>query len=397
MKPSGEGAEIAETARAGAGAPHLLRPLELRALTLPARIAVAPMCQYMAREGVAGAWHAAHVSTLLCGGFGLVTMEATAVTPEGRITPNCLGLWNDEQEAALSKLVRHLREFTDAPLGIQIAHAGRKASTHAPFVMPELNGARAKPPPANAIPRGSVPPDSGGWRAVGASPIAFGSLPVPIELDESAMEALARAFVRAAERALRIGFDYLEVHAAHGYLLSSFLSPLSNRRSDRFGGSFESRLRFPLEVVERVRAAWPPDRPLGVRFGGSDWAEGGWSIDDAAAFAIELVDRGVDLLSVSTAGNAPTTPASSPGWLVPHARDVRTAIHGARPETRAAIFAVGELDDPALAERTIAEGAADGVLVARGALRDPRFPWRAARALGALPPCMPQYAWAVGR
>lgn len=339
------------------------------------------MCQYSAREGVATEWHTTHIGTFACGGFGLVTMEATGVRADGRITPHCLGLWSDEQERAIADLVRRVRAVSDAPLGIQIAHAGRKASTHRPF----LGG-----------PRGHIALDAGGWQTVGPSSIGFGALPAPRELTRRELDELAHAFASSAERAARIGFDYCEVHAAHGYLLSSFLSPLSNQRHDAYGGSLEARMRFPLDVVERVRSVWPHDRPLGVRFGGSDWADGGWTIDDAAQFAVELASRGVDLLSVSTAGNAPVQQSPSPGWLVPHARAVRTAVHAADPHTSTAVFAVGELDDPTLAERTITEGSADGILLGRGALRDPRFPWRAARALGALPNCLAPYAWAVG-
>lgn len=371
--------------------PRLLSTLQLRSLSLPCRIVVAPMCQYSADNGMAQPWHAVHIGALACGGFGLVTMEATAVLPEGRITPHCLGLWSDEHEGALADVLRQVRAVAPTPLGIQLAHAGRKASTHRPF----LNG-----------PRGAVATSDGGWTSVGASAIPFGtlagseaqhpSLPVPRELAIDELPAIATAFVKAAERAARLGFDCCEVHVAHGYLLSSFLSPLSNQRRDRYGGSLEARMRFPLEVVERVRAAWPQERPLCVRFGGSDWADGGWSIEDACRFAVELAARGADVLSVSTAGNAPVAPRSSPGWLLAHAKAIRDAVHAADPTTRVAVTAVGELDDPHLAERALADGAADLVALARGALRDPRFPWRAARALGVRPRCVPQYAWAVG-
>lgn len=372
---------VAPTVAAPTAPPLLLQPLRLRQVTLPARVAVAPMCQYSADRGFAQPWHAIHIGTFACGGFGLVTMEATAVRPEGRITPHCLGLWSDDHERALAAVLAQVRSVSDTPLGIQIAHAGRKAGTHRPF----LGG-----------PRGHVPLDQGGWEALGPSPSAFGSLPPPRELAIDELPSLAQAFAEAARRAMRLGFDYCEIHAAHGYLLSSFLSPLSNHRHDAYGGSLEGRMRFPLEVVEAVRAVWPHDRPLGVRFGGSDWADGGWSIDDAEVFAVELASRGVDVLSVSTGGNAPVAPAPSPGWLVPHARRIRDAVHRADPHTSAVIFAVGELDDPHRAERTLAERAADAILLGRGALRDPRFPWRAARVLGALPRCPPPYAWAVG-
>ncbi len=383
--------DLGSSSSPAAAPPRSLTPLTLRSRTLPSRFVVAPMCQYMANDGLPHPWHLVHLGSLACGGFGLVTVEATAVLPEGRITPQCLGLWSDEHERALAELVRRIRAVSDAPLGIQIAHAGRKASTRRPF----LGGQR-----------GPVQESEGGWRAVAPSPVPFGSLPrkeptraplpAPRELDAAELPVLAQAFATAAERAARIGFDYCEVHAAHGYLLASFLSPLSNHRRDRYGGPLEARFRFPLEVVERVRAAWPHDRPLGVRFGGSDWAEGGWSIDDASRFARELAARGVDILSVSTAGNAPVEPRSSPGWLLPHAREIRRALHAAEPGTHAAVTAVGELDDPHLAERALADGDADLVAMARGALRDPRFPWRAARTFGLLPRCPAPYAWAVG-
>ncbi|MBM4113902.1 MAG: oxidoreductase [Phycisphaerae bacterium] len=417
-----------------AGAPLLLAPIQLRSVTLPARLVVAPMCQYMADDGIAQPWHSIHIGTLACGGFGLVTMEATAVLREGRITPHCLGLWSDEHERALAQVLRQVRAVApDTPIGIQLAHAGRKASMHRPF----LGG-----------PRGVVAESDGGWQPVGPSPIAFGAStnggaaasavsavgasaasagagsassaaparpahPTPRELSIDELPGIAAAFVRAAERAARLGFDYCEVHAAHGYLLSSFLSPLSNQRQDRYGGDLESRMRFPLEVVERVREAWPQDRPLGVRFGGSDWSDDGWSISDACRFAAELVERGVDNLSVSTAGNAPVAPRSSPAWLAPHAKAIRDSIRDsirdagtsarAMPradrnasECRAVVTAVGELEQPALAERVLADGAADLIAVARGALRDPRLPWRAARELGAAPRRVPPYAWALG-
>jgi len=362
------------------------------------------MCQYMAADGCVNDWHVIHIGSFASGGFGLITMEATAVLPEGRITPHCLGLWNDAQEHALARILHRVRAVSNVPLGIQLAHAGRKASTSRPFL--HESGGRAS--------RGTIPLDAGGWTTVAPSPIAFGELRAPHEMDATALDELSRAYIQSAVRAARLGFEYCELHMAHGYLLASFLSPLSNRRRDAYGGSLERRMRFPLETVERVRAVWPHDRPLGVRFGGADPIDGGWTIDDAAAFGVELAARGVDVLSVSTAGNAAVHQPSSPGWLVPHARAVRAAIHGAVPvgaggagehrdvaangarPTNTAVFAVGELDDPALAERTIAEGSADVVLLARGALRDPRFPWRAARALGAVPPCPAPYAWAVG-
>lgn len=353
--------------------PLLTQPLRIHAITLPARLIVAPMCQYSAVDGCATDWHAVHIGGLACGGFGLVVMEATAVEPRGRITPQCLGIWGGSQEAALAQTVGHIRAVSSTPLGIQIAHAGRKASTYRPF---------------RGEPKGAVPLHAGGWESVGPSSVAFGHLPAPRALEEAELAALRDAFRAAAARAARIGFDYLEVHAAHGYLLASFLSPLSNQRRDRWGGGLEGRMRFPLEVVRAVREEWPRDRVLGVRFGGSDWAEGGWTVEEACEFGRALRAAGVDVLHVSSAGNAPVAPPMSPGWLVPHAAAVRAAAGGP-------VFAVGELQDPRLAEKVLQDGAADAVAVARGALRDPRLGWHAAEALGGRSTFVPQYEWAV--
>jgi 2,4-dienoyl-CoA reductase-like NADH-dependent reductase (Old Yellow Enzyme family) len=352
----------------------LFQPLTLRSITLANRCVVAPMCQYSAVDGCAQSWHAVHVGMLATGGWGMVIMEATAVEPRGRITPQCLGLWGDAQEAALRGALHTVRDAVPgARLGIQLAHAGRKASTFSPL----------------AGRKGAVPAAEGGWEALGASPTAFGALPVPHEMSLDEMRSCRDAFVAATRRADRLGFDLVEAHAAHGYLLASFLSPLSNRRGDDYGGSLANRMRFPLETIAAMRAAWPAHKPLCVRYGATDLVDDGWQVADACAFGRALKEIGVDLLHVSIAGNSTAPWKSSPGWLADYAGEVRAA-------TRLPVIAVGELEDPLLAERLLQSGKADAIALARGALREPRWPWIAARALGAKPPCPPQCEWCVG-
>jgi 2,4-dienoyl-CoA reductase-like NADH-dependent reductase (Old Yellow Enzyme family) len=359
-------------------APHLFRPLALRGLTLRNRIVVSPMCMYSAIDGIATAWHHVHLGSLACSGAGLVIAEATAVEARGRITPNCLGLWNDDCERALARVVATVREVAPkAAIGIQLGHAGRKASHAHPWA------------PA----RGYVTPDDGGWTTVGASSNSYENVAPPAE--ELTLDDLAEvrdAFAMAARRASRIGFDLVEMHAAHGYLLSSFLSSISNHRTDAYGGSLENRMRFPLECFDAMRSAMPAEVPLIVRFSGTDWRDdlGGWSTDDSVAFARELESRGCDAVDVSTGGNAKADIPVGPGFQVPYAAAVKRGVESMP------VIAVGELHDPELAVKVLADGDADAVAIGKEFLRDPRWPWRAAKALGGKVDVVDQLAWCVG-
>jgi len=358
--------------------PRLFEPIALRALTLPNRIVVAPMCQYEAIEGDATAWHHVHLGSLACGSPGLLLLEATAVEARGRITPGCLGLWNDANEAALAKVLETVRAVApDTPIGIQLAHAGIKASRFRPFKAPR---------------RGYVTPEEGGWAPVGLSAIpSGGDGPVATELDERGLAEVRDAFAEAAGRAVRLGFDLVELHSAHGYLLSSALSGLTNRRTDRYGGSLENRMRFPLEVFDAMRQAMPDEMPLGVRFSGTDWADdrGGWTIEDSVAYAAALEDRGCDYAHLSSGGNASGVSIDvHPGFQVPLAAAVKRG-------TGIVTIAVGELQDPHLAEKVLADGDADLVAIGKGMLRDPRWPWHAAQTLGHAFEVVPNYRWCV--
>jgi 2,4-dienoyl-CoA reductase-like NADH-dependent reductase (Old Yellow Enzyme family) len=358
--------------------PRLFTSLSLRSLTLPNRIVVAPMCQYEAIDGDATAWHHVHLGSLACGSPGLLLLEATAVDPRGRITPGCLGLWSDSNEAALVKVLETIRRVAPAtPVGIQLAHAGMKASRFRPFDAPR---------------RGYVTPAEGGWQPVGMSAIpSGGDGPVAEALDDRGLAAIRDAFAAAAGRAARIGFDLVELHSAHGYLLSSSLSPLTNHRTDRYGGSRENRMRFALETFEAMRAAMPAAMPLGVRFSGTDWADeqGGWTAEDSVAYAAELKARGCDYAHLSSGGNASgVSIEATPGFQVPLAAAVKRG-------TGIVTIAVGELQDPHLAEKVLADGDADLVAIGKGMLRDPRWPWHAAEALGHPFEVIPNYRWCV--
>lgn len=334
----------------------LFSPITLRGLTLPNRIVVAPMCQYSAVDGSATDWHVIHLGQLAQSGSGLLVIEATHVEPEGRITRDCLGLYSDDNEAALARVLAIVRRYSRMPIGLQLSHAGRKAS--------------AKRPSAPG------PNDTGEWRVVGPSPVAFAAdRQVPLEMDRAAMDRVIAAFEQAARRSARLGIDLLEIHSAHGYLLSSFLSPLANHRTDAYGGSLANRMRFPLEVAEAVRAAWPPERPLGVRCNGTDWHVHGITPDEAVAYARALRGVGCDFVDVSTGGNAVTEIPLGPGYQVPFAAHVRRE---AGIPTRVA----GLVRDPRHAEAIVAGGEADMVALGRGLLNDPRWPWHAAEELG---------------
>jgi len=337
----------------------LFTPLRLRETTLRNRIAVSPMCQYSARDGLATAWHLVHLGSRAIGGAGLVIAEASAVRPEGRITPDDTGLWSDAQAEAWAPIARFVKEQGAVP-AIQLAHAGRKASTEAPWHGggPATEGAR-------------------GWRPVGPSPLPFAEgHPVPRELSADEITAIVGAFRDAARRAEQAGFEVVEIHMAHGYLLHQFLSPLTNRRADEYGGTLENRMRLPLEVARAVREAFPVERPILARLSATDWVEGGWDLEQSIALARELREAGVDLVDCSSGGLVPHAKVPlAPGYQVPFAEAIRE---------RAGVMtgAVGLITEPAQAEALVAEGKADLVLLARQMLRDPYWPLHAAQALG---------------
>ena len=341
--------------------PHvtlLFSPLTLRGTTFVNRAWLAPMCQYSAVDGSPTDWHLVHLGARAAGGFGLLLAEATAVVPEGRISPQDTGLWHDRHIAEWRRITDFVHE-RGTLVGVQLAHAGRKASTFAPF----------------ATQRGSVPLDQGGWTTVGPSATAFPGLATPHALSLEEIAGIPAAFAAAARRADDAGFDVVELHAAHGYLLHQFLSPLSNERDDEYGGSLENRARLLVETTDAVRAAWPDHKPLFVRLSATDWVEGGLTVEEVAQVAKELGGHGVDLVDVSTGGNAPADIPVGPGYQVPAAREVRET-------SGIPVAAVGLLTDPAQAEAVLADGSADAILLGREGLRDPFWPLRAAHELG---------------
>ncbi|MGE5125686.1 MAG: NADH:flavin oxidoreductase/NADH oxidase [Betaproteobacteria bacterium] len=346
----------------------LFSPLRLRGLELRNRVAMSPMCQYSSSGGFPNDWHAVHLGSRAVGGVGLVLTEATAVSPEGRISPGDAGIWSDAHADAWAPIAR-LVKARGAAVAMQLAHAGRKASTHVPW-----QGG------------GEVPEREGGWPVVAPSALRFADgYPSPRALTEAGILGVVDDFVAAARRALRAGFDCVEIHAAHGYLLHEFLSPLSNQRADAYGGSLENRMRLPLRVVRAVREVWPAEQPLLVRISASDWAEGGWDLEQSVELCRALRAAGVDLVDCSSGGlvaHARLTPA--PGYQVPFAAAVRAGAG-------IATGAVGLITEPAQAEAIVAEGRADVVLLARALLRDPYWPLHAARALGVDLPWPVQY------
>jgi 2,4-dienoyl-CoA reductase-like NADH-dependent reductase (Old Yellow Enzyme family) len=337
---------------------QLFSPIDLRDVTVRNRVWVAPMCQYSAVDGMPNDWHLVHLGSFARGGAGLVFTEATSVVPEGRITPEDTGIWNDEQQAAWARIVAFVHG-QGAAAGIQLAHAGRKASTYSGFTRD----------------RGGVPDEVGGWTPVGPSASAYPDLRDPEPLDAAGIARVITAFGDAAERALAAGFDVLELHAAHGYLLHEFLSPLSNQREDEYGGSFDNRVRLVLDVVREVRGRVPAGVPVVVRLSATDWLEGGWTADDSVRLARLLAGEGVDLVDTSTGGNAPADIPVGPGYQVPFARRIRE-------EAGLPTGAVGMITEPKQAEEILAEGSADVVLLARELLREPNWPLRAAYELG---------------
>ena len=352
--------------------PKLFAPLKLRDLTLKNRVVVSPMCMYSSKNGFANDFHLAHLGSFALGGAGLILTEASAVSPEGRITPDDLGLWNDDHIPALGKIV-DLAHAQHALIGTQLAHAGRKASTHAPW-----RG------------YGEVSPEQGGWQVVGPDAHAYsGSYSTPRAMTGDDIQKVIADFVAATRRAVMAGFDVVEVHAAHGYLLHQFLSPLSNSRTDEYGGSFENRVRLTLEVSRAVRDAFPSHLPVLVRVSASDWAAGGWTPDETVQLARRLMEIGIDVLDVSSGGlTADQKIEVGPGYQLPFAERVKR-------ETGMVTMAVGMITDPQQAETLLERGQADLVALARELLRDPHWPQRAASELGTKIDVPDQYARAV--
>src|ERR1700694_5031282 len=338
----------------------LVSPMKLRGLELPNRIMVAPMCQYSAENGEANDWHFTHINSLALSGAAMFCIEATHVEAIGRITPGCLGLWNDATEAALKPILASVRKRSKTAVAMQLAHAGRKGSSHVPW-----NGGQ------------QIPIPEGGWQAEGPSAVPHkeGEAP-PLALDTPGLARVREAFVAAAKRAERLGIDGLELHCAHGYLLHQFLSPISNRRTDAYGGSLQNRLRFPLEVFDAVRAAFPADKPVGIKVSATDWVEGGWELAQTIEFAHELKKRGVDWIDASSGGVSPLQKIPlGPGYQVPFAQ-------GIKQSTGVTTMAVGRTPEPKQAEDIVASGKADMVALARAMLYDPRWGWHAAAELG---------------
>jgi 2,4-dienoyl-CoA reductase-like NADH-dependent reductase (Old Yellow Enzyme family) len=340
----------------------MFTPLRLRGLTLPNRVGVSPMCQYSAEDGMPSDWHLVHLGSRALGGAGLVIAEMTDVDAHGRITPGCAGMYRPEHVAAWRRVVEFVHGFSPAKIGMQLAHAGRKASSRAPWD----GGAQ-------------VPRDApGGWQAVAPSalPHAAGEEP-PLALDAAGLQKIRDDFARAAARAARLGIDGVEIHAAHGYLLHQFLSPIANRRSDAYGGSLENRMRFPLEIFDVVRAAFPAERPVWARISATDWVPGGWDIDGTVALSKALQARGCAAIHVSSGGVSPEQKIPvGPGYQVPFAARVKA-------EVGLPTIAVGLITEAEQAEAIVASGQADAVSLARAMLYDPRWPWHAASALGA--------------
>ncbi len=347
----------------------LFSPISLRDLALPNRIMVAPMCQYSAENGEANDWHFTHINTLALSGAAMFCIEATHVEPIGRITPGCLGLWNDATEAALRPILASVRKHSKIAVAMQLAHSGRKGSSHKPW-----NGGQ------------QIPLGEGGWQTEGPSDVPHkeGELP-PRVLDANGLKRIRDAFVEAAKRAMRLAIDAIELHSAHGYLLHQFLSPISNKRSDQYGGSLQNRMRYPLEVFEAVRAVVPHNKPVGIKVSATDWVDGGWDLEQTIEFAKELKRHGVDWIDVSSGGVSPKQKIpAAPGYQVPLAQGIKQA-------TGVTTMAVGLITEARQAEDIVASGKADMVALARGMLYDPRWAWHAAAELGGQVEAPPQY------
>jgi len=338
----------------------LFSSIKLRGLELPNRIMVAPMCQYSAVNGEANDWHFTHINTLALSGAAMFCIEATHVEAVGRITPGCLGLWNDATEAALKPILASVRKHSRTAVAVQLAHAGRKGSSHTPW-----DGGQ------------QIPLSEGGWQTEGPSAVPHkeGEL-APLALDALGLARIRDAFVAAAKRAERLGIDAVELHSAHGYLLHQFLSPISNRRTDQYGGTLQNRMRYPLEVFDAVRAAFPANKPVGVKVSSTDWVEGGWDLAQTIEYAGQLKKRGVDWVDASSGGVSPLQKIPlGPGYQVPFAQGIREA-------TGVTTMAVGLITEAKQAEDIVASGKADMVALARAMLYDPRWGWHAAAELG---------------
>ncbi len=348
----------------------LFSPLDVGKLRLANRIVIAPMCQYSAEDGCMSDWHVIHLGHLALSGAALLTIEATAVSPEGRISYGDTGLWSDANEDAMARVLASVRRWSSMPIAIQLGHAGRKASTDKPW----FGG------------RQIAPDEPNGWQTLAPSPLAFasGENP-PVELDRSGLARIREAFAAAAARAARLELAAVQLHGAHGYLLHQFLSPLSNQRTDEYGGSLENRMRFPLEVFDAVRAAFPPEQPVSMRVSATDWVEGGWGVEQTIEFARALEARGCAAIHVSSGGLDPRQQIPvGPSYQVPLARAVKRAV-------KMPVVAVGLITEFEQAEAIVGTGDADLVALARGILYDPRWPWHAAAALGGKVEGPPQY------
>ncbi len=350
--------------------PKLFEPMTVGGLSLSNRIVIAPMCQYSAVDGCMTDWHTIHLGQLALSGAALLTIEATAVVPEGRISYGDVGLWDDATEAAMAKTLESVRRWSDMPIAIQLAHAGRKASTAKPWD----GGAQIAPDAVN------------GWQTVAPSAVPFEAHEnPPSALSKEDIAALVEAFAQAARRAARLGIDAIQLHGAHGYLMHEFLSPLSNQRTDEYGGSLDNRMRFPLEVYDAVRAAFPAERAVTMRISGTDWVEGGWDVEQSIAFTQALEARGCAAMHVSSGGLDPRQQIPvGPSYQVPLARAIKQA-------TTMPVVAVGLITDYEQAEAIVSTGDADMIALARTILYDPRWPWHAAAHLGAQVKAAPQY------
>ena len=340
--------------------PKLFTSIQLRDLCLDNRVVVSPMCQYSSKNGCAQDWHLMHLGQYAVSGPGIIIIEMTNVAPAGRISPLCMGLYDDKTESALKRVIDSVKSLADIPIAIQLAHAGRKGSSRPPW-----DGGT------------QLTVAEGGWQTVAPSAISHSSSALtPQPLSNAEIEELVEAFAASAERAERIGFDAIELHGAHGYLLHQFLSPLSNHRADEYGGSLENRMRFPLEVFDAVRAAWPAHRPLGMRVSATDWIDNGWDVEQTVTLANELEKRDCDWLDVSSGGLSDEQHVhTGPGYQVPFAEHIKQ-------RTAMKIMTVGMITEPQQAENIVASGQADLIALARGFLYDPRWVWHAAKDLG---------------
>ena len=355
--------------RANMSSPLLFSPLRLRSLELPNRIVVSPMAQYSAVDGVATDWHLMHMGSLAVSGAGLFIVEATSIEAQARVSPHCLGLWSDRHEQALARIVAFCKEHGGAKLGIQLMHSGRKGSVGAPW-----HGQK------------EVAAEQGGWQTWSPSDVPYPGRSAPRVLSRSDLAAVRQRYVDAARRADRIGFDLLELHNAHGYLLHSFLSPLSNVRDDEYGGSLENRMRFPLEVFHSMREVWPGHKPMGVRISATDWAPRGWTIEDSVVFAKALKALGCDYVTASSGGSSSEQEIPvHPGYQLPFAETIRR-------EAGIATMGVGLITEPEQAEQALQQGRVDLVALGRAMMYQPRWAWHAAEKLGADAYFPPQYA-----